>query len=443
MSSNNARLIEKDIMEDLTTAGGDSEIVDLNGASKFSCQSVYDVSAPASKTFDSPQTASLTNQSLVYTSVAAEEAANDITIELASPGSGTNPLSISVVDAAISVSLESTAAVAADAALNLNVDVILTSVATGAARNTTTFETQVNAAAANPTDTVLAVFTGTAAAIICTITPNDGTNNGATPVDLTTAELAELISTGAVVGKTVTITDASNLRALQTATGGDATALANGGEGDGVTATFANGANFALVSTGDDVKAAINADSPGAADLVVVSGSNVAALVVLAETNLTGGSDGEVDVLGSSVTLDAASYATGLLVQLTTTGTLPAPLLPATDYFLIVVDAATVQFAETLEGALAGTFIELSDEGSDDAVATVTPEALSGATITYQKSNDGENWANIQAATAVTTDGSEIISQENVSYRYFKVVKAMDAGVFDLNCNILVIGPAV
>lgn len=137
------------------------------------------------------------------------------------------------------------AAVAATATLDLTTDIVLTSAAAGAARNDETFTLEVEAAAANPTDTILAGFTGTADAIVCTITPNDGTNNGATPVDLTTAELAELINTGAVVGKNVTVTDLSSLRALQTATGGDATDLADSGEGDGEVATFASGSDAA------------------------------------------------------------------------------------------------------------------------------------------------------------------------------------------------------
>ena len=129
----------------------------------------------------------------------------------------------------------------ATASLNLTADITLTSVAEGAARNTTTFTTEVLAAAANPTDTVLAEFTGTSAAIVCTITPNDGTNNGTVAVDLTTEELVELINTGSVTGKTVTVTDASSLRILQTAAGGDTTPLANGGEGDSVLGTFSGG----------------------------------------------------------------------------------------------------------------------------------------------------------------------------------------------------------
>lgn len=131
--------------------------------------------------------------------------------------------------------------VAATATADLTNDIIFTSVAKGPSRNTTTFTIQVAAAAANPTNTVLAVFTGTSAAIVCTITPNNGTNNSATPVNLTTANLVELINSGSVTGKTVTVTDSSSLRALQTASGGGAQNLADGGEGDGVVATFSGG----------------------------------------------------------------------------------------------------------------------------------------------------------------------------------------------------------
>jgi len=137
------------------------------------------------------------------------------------------------------------AAVAAQGTLNLTADITLVSVKKGSLRNTGTFTLQVLPAAANPTNTILFAFTGTANALVCTVTPNDGTNNGATPVTVTTANLVELINTGLVTGKFPTITDASSLRALQTATGGDTTPLADGGEGDGVVATFSAGSgNF-------------------------------------------------------------------------------------------------------------------------------------------------------------------------------------------------------
>jgi len=139
------------------------------------------------------------------------------------------------------------AAEAAEAVLDLTADITLTSAAAGASRNDETFTLEVEAPAANPTDTVLAVWSGTADAIILTITPNDGTNNGATPVALTTAELAEYINTGDVAAKTgqISETDGSGLRELQTASGGDATDLADSGEGDGEVATFAGGSDAA------------------------------------------------------------------------------------------------------------------------------------------------------------------------------------------------------
>ncbi len=417
----------------------DSDPIDTGGGALLSAQIVVDVESTA-KTFASPHLASLVNQSLTYTSVDPGLDANDITIALTSPGSGTHALAVSVVADAISVSLESTAAVAATGALDLTADITLTSVATGAARNTNTFQTVVATAAANPTNTVLAAFTGTAAAIICTITPNDGTNNGAVAVNLTTAQLRELITTGAVVGKTVTITDASAFRILQTATGGGATNLAHGGEGDGVTATFASGANFALVSTGNDVKAAVNADSPGAADLVLVSGTNASVVTTLTATHLANGSDGVVDVADSTITIADHGYATGTEVQLTDTGTMPAPLMNSTDYYLIVLDDDTLQVAESEDDARDGVFIELVDAGSDNNVTTITPIALSNAEVQLQKSNDGENWTDVGSPTAITADGSTWIAVSPASALFYKLAFDIDDGSFLCNIHWLLKG---
>ena len=119
----------------------------------------------------------------------------------------------------------------------------MTASVAGTSRNTNTFTTQVLAAAANPTDTIIAGVTGDIDAVAIAITPNDGTNNGATPVNLTTAELVELITTNAVSGKNVTLTDTNDLLEDLRATGGGAENLANGGEGDGEVFTLASGAD--------------------------------------------------------------------------------------------------------------------------------------------------------------------------------------------------------
>lgn len=149
----------------------------------------------------------------------------------------------------------------------------------GVVGNGDTFTTEVLVAAPNPTLTILAAFTGTAAATVCTITPNDGTNNAATPVDLTTAELAELITTGAVVGKTVTITDVGNLRNDQTATGGGAAVLVNAGEGDSITASFAGGVNTAVTLTTAELAELITTDAVVGKTVTVTDASGLKALV--------------------------------------------------------------------------------------------------------------------------------------------------------------------
>jgi hypothetical protein len=221
------------------------------------------------------EAAELELQDLTYTAKATGRSGNDLTVTY-------------------------TAAEAAVGTLNLTADITLTKSVVGSAQNTKTFTLQVVAAAANPTDTVLVAFTGTSAAIICTVTPNDGTNNTATPVDLTTAELAELINDGSVVGKTVTLTDASSFRTLQTATGGGATALADSGEGDGVVATYASGTGIAAGAVasivGSDIDVIIeDGVTPASAIKTAVDGLHAAAQLVT------------VDVTGTAATAQDAA----------------------------------------------------------------------------------------------------------------------------------------
>jgi len=204
------------------------------------------------------------------------------------------------------VTLTPVSAIAATATLTLTTDIILTSVALGAARNTETFTTEVLTAATNPTNTVLVDFTGTAAAIVCTVTPNDGTNNGAVTVDLTTAELVELINTGDVAAKTgqITITDGSGLRTLQTATGGDATLMVDAGEGDSVLGTYASGADALNVTA---LIAAHNIAFP--ANTLTLSAGN-GSQVPTADIVLTGGQDGS-----GAVDADAQIALNGMTIR--------------------------------------------------------------------------------------------------------------------------------
>lgn len=70
--------------------------------------------------------------------------------------------------------------------------------------------------------------------------------------------------------------------------------------------------------------------------------------------------DGDVTVGTDSVNINAHAFKTGDHVQLTSTGTLPAGLALATDYYIINTDANNIKFAASLTDAIAGTPVTIT-----------------------------------------------------------------------------------
>lgn len=199
-----------------------------------------------------------------------------------------------------------------------------------------------------------------------------------------------------------------------------------------------------------DAIAAIPAGASGSSEIIDLNGASkfscqsiydvqTPAAAIITTANITISSD---PTHPSQFHKAAHGFATGLKVRATTAGTLAVPLAVATDYFVIRVDADYFQLATSLANALAGTAIAITNVGVTST--TLTPVALSGATITFQKSNSSSGpWENIQSATAISADGSVMLVQPYVSYRYFKAVKALTAGQVALRCLVLGIGPGV
>lgn len=130
--------------------------------------------------------------------------------------------------------------------------------------------------------------------------------------------------------------------------------------------------------------------------------------VGIAETNP--GIASTVDVTANTITLTAHDFVVGLKGQASTTGTLPAGLSLATDYFIIVVDANTIKLATSLANAVAGTAIDITDQGDDGDTHTFTPTALAGGDIKLQESVDGITWTDIASANdAIAGTGSSLI----------------------------------
>ncbi len=263
-----------------------------------------------------------TTTPIVYTSVALGPARNTNTFTIQVLAAAANPTNtvlaaFSGSAAAITATItpndgtNNPANTAATASLATTTPIVLTSVAKGSARNTKTFKTVVNAAAANPGATVLVAFTGTSSAIVCTVTPNDGTNNAATPVTVTTANLVQLINTGLITGKSPTITDASSFRILQTATGGDTTVMAASGEGDNVTGTFSGGVNVPVSVTTANLVQLINTGLITGKSPTITDGSSLRALQTATggdTTPLADGGEGD----GVAATFAGGDMSAGL-----------------------------------------------------------------------------------------------------------------------------------
>lgn len=339
MSQFNARLIEKDIFSSIGVAEtGSSDVIDLIGASKFSCQAIIDVSTPSAKTFDS---------------------------------------GVAEID---------------------------------------TFTFAATASTSSGDYLVCYDTAGLAWAAAADLTGVDPAPTGAVWVAIPSARKVQVNLLTAITASNVATAFADALTAL--------TAV-----------PFASVASTTHVACTQGTRGAITAPAVHNAD---DSGAGSITKAVTAA-----GVNSEVDVTANTLAIPNDGFPIGFKVRATTTGTLPAPLALLTDYFIIPVDADTIQLATSLANAEAGIPINITNQGSSGAVNTLTGVALAGATLTFQKSNNGTDWINIQSATSITVDTTVAIQQTDVSYRYFKAVKALTAGSVDIKAYVLVIGDAV
>jgi hypothetical protein len=192
--------------------------------------------------------------------------------------------------------------------------------------------------------------------------------------------------------------------------------------------TAANGTMLVTCNTRGPTTDAdtFNEDDSGAGSIVAV------------ETNA--GVASEVNITDNEVTIPTHGFSTGLKGRLTTTGTLPAGVTTGVDYFIIVVDANTVQFASSLDNALDGTAIDLTNQGSDGAVNTFTATSIAGCNVKFQQSNDNENWADATSATNITATAVVSLEKDRPAFRYYRIYLTITAGHVSLSSAVLAKG---
>ncbi len=132
----------------------------------------------------------------------------------------------------------------------------------------------------------------------------------------------------------------------------------------------------------------------------------------------------------NTITITGHGFFTGLKVALTGTN-LPTGL-SATNYWVIVVDADTIQLASSLANAEAGTPVHITGQGTT-ADATLTPAAVSGVVVKLQASNDGVHFTDISGKTVtISAAGSVLWDLGMVTYRVLRVNEAASAGAINI-----------
>jgi hypothetical protein len=159
----------------------------------------------------------------------------------------------------------------------------------------------------------------------------------------------------------------------------------------------------------------------------------------------TAGVASTVNVTDNTITIASHGFTNGLKGQLTTTGTLPAGVTTSTDYFVIVVDANTISLADSLAHALAGTALDLTNQGATGNTHTFTPTAVAGGVVHAEASNDKVNWFDVTTAAGfniagtanVTATGSAMWNLTDFRPKYIRVSFTCTAGQVTLSGTVV------
>jgi hypothetical protein len=186
------------------------------------------------------------------------------------------------------------------------------------------------------------------------------------------------------------------------------------------TMTFTN-ATRAPLSDGD-VK---NADGTGAGSITIAS--SVAGIASI------------VDIAANTLSFPPLPHGliTGQKVALTSTGTPPAGT-SATNYYVIDAGTSLIKLATSVANALAGTAVNITDQGTANATISITPAALAGGAVKlqatlYDPSDSNAVWVDISGAAAnLTVDTSHIFSYSNAGYPAVRAQFTLTAGVANI-----------
>ena len=161
--------------------------------------------------------------------------------------------------------------------------------------------------------------------------------------------------------------------------------------------------------------------------------------ITIAET--TAGVNSDVNVTSNVISETAHGWLTGLKGRLTTTGTLPAGLSLATDYFVIKVDADSYKLASSLANAEAGTGIDITNQGDSGNTHTFTPTTGIAGTLKLQGSNDNSSFGDILGplpvpSVSISAAGVTLLNLDKLQCRYIRLHLTTTTGEMSLLSTI-------
>lgn len=181
----------------------------------------------------------------------------------------------------------------------------------------------------------------------------------------------------------------------------------------------------------------VNNANPGA---VTAAADGTAATGFTFNTPSTAGVNSKVNPVLNTISITAHGYPSGLKLQASSSGTLPAGLSTSTDYFVILVDANTIQLASSLSNAQAGTAIDITGYGTNSATGTLTPTTLAGGSVQLQKSNDGITFVNDGSSVSVAASGTYWLEKTDPTAAYMCISYSLTAGSFSASSIICLNG---
>jgi hypothetical protein len=144
------------------------------------------------------------------------------------------------------------------------------------------------------------------------------------------------------------------------------------------------------------------------------------------------------DVALSVITIAAHGYKLGLKVRFTTTGTLPAGLSLATDYFLTDLTDNSLLVSTSYANALAGNYVTLSDGGTGTHTISVQPSTP--VNIILQGTIDNEIWVKVNNSAKELSIEPYPLEHEISFFHKIRVLLVVDGGQFSVNAKIMIKG---